>query len=115
MPGRQLFQILPAAGVFGPRWPRGDWLPHLLKQEYVTLLFISQASCEKGAQPARLAHARRPHPVLMPFYGIRPDDVGVWVPAPAWATAEDGATFCVKDVGVDAVRTSEGTLFRVLE
>jgi hypothetical protein len=53
--------------------------------------------------------------VFMLFRGVRSDDVGLWAPAAARATAEDGATFWTKVVGVDAVRASDRTLFRVLE
>ena len=52
--------------------------------------------------------------VFMLFRGVRSDDVGLWAPAAARATAEDGATFWTKVVGVD-VRASDRTLFRVLE
>ena len=51
----------------------------------------------------------------MLFRGIRSDDLGLWAPAAARATAEDGATFLTKVVRVDAVRASDHTLFRVLE
>jgi hypothetical protein len=53
--------------------------------------------------------------VFMLFRGVRPDDVGVWAAAAARATSEDGATFWKEVVGVDAVRASDLTLFRVLE
>ena len=53
--------------------------------------------------------------VFMLFRGVRSDNVGVWALAAARATAEDGATFWTKVVGVDAVRASNRTLFRVLE
>ena len=43
----------------------------------------------------------------MLFSGVRPDDVGLWVPA----AADDGATFWSNVVGVDAVRASDRTLF----
>jgi len=91
------------------------WLPSLLKHDYVALRFITQASYEKAAQmrvsPAPDVITR----VFMLFRGVRSDDVGLWAPAAARATAEDGATFWTKVVGVDAVRASDRTLFRVLE
>ena len=43
--------------------------------------------------------------------GVRPDDVGLWVPAVARAAAYDGETFWSTVVGVDAVRASDRTLF----
>ncbi|KAI0262264.1 hypothetical protein BGY98DRAFT_1050617 [Russula aff. rugulosa BPL654] len=49
--------------------------------------------------------------VFMLFCGVRPDDVGLWVPAAARAAADDGATFWSNVVGVDAVRASDRTLF----
>jgi hypothetical protein len=87
----------------------------LLKHEYVALRFIAQASYETAAQ-LRIS----PTPdvitrVFMLFHGIRSDDVDLWAPAAALATAEGGATFCTKVVGVDAVRVSDRRLFRVLE
>ena len=48
-------------------------------------------------------------------HGIRSDNMGAWVSMAARVTAEDGATFWRKDVGVDVVRTSNRTLFRMLE
>jgi hypothetical protein len=51
----------------------------------------------------------------MLFRGVRLDDVGLWAPAAARATVEDGATFWTEVVGVDAVHASDRTLFRVLE
>ena len=53
--------------------------------------------------------------IFMLFRGVRSDDVGLWAQAVARATEEDGATFWTKVVGVDAVRASDHTLFRVLE
>jgi hypothetical protein len=53
--------------------------------------------------------------VFMLFRGVCAEDVGLWAPAAARATAEDGATFWTKVVGVDSVRASDHTLFRVLE
>ena len=53
--------------------------------------------------------------IFMLFRGVRSDDVGLWAQAAARATEEDGATFWAKVVGVDAVRASDHTLFRVLE
>jgi hypothetical protein len=52
------------------------------------------------------------------FRGLRPDDVGLWAPAPASASADDGPTFWgfwAKVVDIHAVRASDRTLFRVLE
>ncbi|KAF8477936.1 hypothetical protein DFH94DRAFT_634284 [Russula ochroleuca] len=91
------------------------WLPSLLKHEYVALRFIAQESFEKAAQmrisPAPDVVTR----VFMLFRGVCAEDVGLWAPAAARATAEDGATFWTKVVGVDSVRASDHTLFRVLE
>jgi len=53
--------------------------------------------------------------VFMLFRGVSPEDLGHWAPAAARATAEDGATFWTEVVGIDAVRASDLTLFRVLE
>ena len=53
--------------------------------------------------------------IFMLFRGVRSDDVDLWAQAAARATEEDGATFWTKVVGVDAVRASDHTLFRVLE
>jgi hypothetical protein len=105
----------PGAGSFGRERPRRYWLPSLLKHEFVALRFVAQASYEKAAQmrvsPAPDVVTR----VFMLFRGVSSDDVGLWAPAAARATAEDGATFWTKVVGVDAVRASDRTLFRVLE
>jgi len=62
-----------------------------------------------GCLDARFAHAWRRQPCLHAF--PRQDDVLLWSPA----AAEDGATFWSNVVGVDAVRSSDRTLFRVLE
>ena len=53
--------------------------------------------------------------VFILFRGIRPDDVALWEPAATRAAAEDGTTFWSDVVGVDPVRASDRTLFRVLE
>jgi hypothetical protein len=53
--------------------------------------------------------------VFMLFRGVRSDDVLFWAPAAARAAAEDGATLWSNVVGVDPVRASDRTLFRVLE
>jgi hypothetical protein len=94
---------------------RRYWLPSLLKHEYIALRFITQESYEKAAQmlisPAPDVVTR----VFMLFRGVPADDVGLWEAAAGRATAEDGATFWTKVVGVDAVRASDRTLFRVLE
>jgi len=91
------------------------WLPSLLKHEYIALRFVAQASYEKAAQmsisPAPDVVTR----VFMLFRGVRPDDVDLWAPAAARATAEDGATFWTEVVGIDAARASDRALFRVLE
>ena len=91
------------------------WLPTLLKYEYIALRFIAQASYEKAAQmrvsPAPDVVTR----VFMLFRGIHLDDVGLWAPAAARASAEDGATFWTEIVGVDTARASDRALFRVLE
>ena len=109
--GREHFRGLHYLGTGGHRY----WLPSLLKHEHVALRFIAQASYEKAA------HMRiSPSPdvvtrVFMLFRGVCSDDVGLWAPAAVRATAEDGATFWTKVVGVDVVRASDSTLFRVLE
>ena len=53
--------------------------------------------------------------IFMLFRGVRSDDVDLWAQAAARTTEEDGATFWTKVVGVDAMRASDHTLFRVLE
>jgi hypothetical protein len=53
--------------------------------------------------------------VFMLFRGVHPDDVGLWAQAAARATAEDSTTFWTEVVGVNAMRASDRTLFRVLE
>jgi ubiquitin C len=53
--------------------------------------------------------------VFMLFRGVRPDDVVLWAPAAARAAADDGTTFWSDVVGVDAVRASDRSLFRVFE
>jgi hypothetical protein len=91
------------------------WLPSLLKHEYIALRFITQSSYEKAA---RIYVSPTPDVVtrvFMLFRGVRSDDVGFWAPAAARMAAEDGATFWSNVVGVDAVRASDRTLFRVLE
>jgi len=91
------------------------WLPELLKHEYVAVRFLPQASYEKAAEmrvsPAPDVVTR----IFMLFRGVAEDDLGLWSEAAARATAEDGATFWAQVVGVDAVRTSDDGLFRVLE
>ncbi|KAH9990306.1 hypothetical protein BJV77DRAFT_1160147 [Russula vinacea] len=88
---------------------------HTRLHEYVALRFVAQASYEKAAQmrisPAPDVVTR----IFMLFHGVPTDDVNLWAPAAARASAEDGATFWTKVVGVDAVRASDRTLFRVLE
>jgi hypothetical protein len=79
------------------------------------LRFITQASYETAAQLRILPTPDVVTRVFMLFRGICSEDVGLWSPAAARATAEDGATFWTKIVGVDAVRASDRTLFRVLE
>jgi hypothetical protein len=109
------FNHLPGARLFGRGMSRRYWLPSLLKHEYIALRFITQESYEKAAQmrisPAPDIVTR----VFMLFRGVRADDVGFWDAAAARATAGDGATFWTKVVGVDPVRASDRTLFRVLE
>jgi hypothetical protein len=89
----------------------------LLKHEYVALRFLAQASYEEAARmrisPAPDVVTR----VFMLFRGVRvaQGDLGLWAPAAARATAEDGATFWARVVGVDAARGSDRGLFRVLE
>ncbi len=50
--------------------------------------------------------------LFMLFRGVCSDGVGLWAPAAARTTAEDRPTFWTEVVGVDAVRTSDRTLFR---
>ena len=50
----------------------------------------------------------------MLFRGVRSDNVGTWASAAARTATEDGATFEMKVVGVNAVRASNRTLFRML-
>ena len=109
------FNHLLGARLFGRGMSRRYWLPSLLKHEYIALRFITQESYEKAAQmrisPAPDIVTR----VFMLFRGVRADDVDFWEAAAARATAEDGETFWPKVVGVDPVRASDRTLFRVLE
>jgi ubiquitin C len=91
------------------------WLPSLLKHEYVALRFVAQSSYEKAAQMRISPTPDVVTRVFMLFRGVSPDDLGFWAPAAARATAEDGATFWTEIVGVDAMRASDRTLFRVLE
>ncbi|KAF8488208.1 ubiquitin family protein [Russula emetica] len=91
------------------------WLPSLLKHEYIALRFIAQSSYEKAAQMRVLPTPDVVTRVFMLFRGVHSDDVGLWAPAATRAAAEDGATFWSNVVGVDAVRASDRTLFRVLE
>src|SRR6266436_9752471 len=91
------------------------WLPSLLKHEYVALRFVAQSSYEKAAQMRIMPTPDVVTRVFMLFRGVCSDDVGLWAPAAARATAEDGTTFWTKVVGVDTVRASNRTLFRVLE
>ncbi len=51
----------------------------------------------------------------MLFRGVCSDDVGLWTPAAARTTVEDGATFWTNVIGVDAVRASDRTLFWMLK
>ena len=109
------FKHFLGTGLFRRGWSRRYWLPILLKHEYVALRFIAQASYETAAQlrisPAPDVVTR----IFMLFRGIRSDNLGFWAPAAAHATAGDGTTFWTKVVGVDAMRVSDHTLFRVLE
>ena len=110
--GRKLFQSPPRLDYLGPR---RYWLPSLLKHEYVALRFVVQASYEKAAQMRILPAPDVVTRIFMLFRGVPMDDVNLWAPAAARASAEDGATFWTKVVGIDAVRASDRTLFRVLE
>jgi hypothetical protein len=91
------------------------WLPSLLKHEYIALRFIAQSSYEKAARMRVSPTPDVVTRVFMLFRGVRSDDVVLWAPAAVRAAAEDGATFWSNVVGVDAVRASDRTLFRVLE
>lgn len=91
------------------------WLPSLLKHEYIALRFITQSSYEEAARMRVSPTPDVVTRVFMLFRGVRSDDVALWAPAAARATAEDGTTFWSNVVGVDAVRASDRTLFRVLE
>jgi hypothetical protein len=90
------------------------WLPSLLKHEYVALRFVAQAAYEKAAQMHIFPLPDVVTRVFILFRGVLPDDVGLWTPVAVRATAEDGATFWTKVVGVDAVRAFDPTLFRVV-
>jgi hypothetical protein len=53
---------------------------------------------------------------FMLFRGVAPGDLGLWEQAATRAAAEDGhPTFWARIVGVDPVRASNDSLFRVLE
>ena len=77
--------------------------------------FVAQSSYEKAAQMRVSPTPDVVTRVFMLFRGVRTDDVPLWEPAAARANAEDGATFWSDVVGVDAVRASDRSLFRVLE
>jgi hypothetical protein len=79
------------------------------------LRFITQSSYEKAARMRISPMPDVVTRVFMLFRGVRADDVGLWAAASARAAAEDGATFWSDVVGVDPVRASDRTLFRVLE
>ena len=106
------FKYLPGCSRTGPR---RYWLPSLLKHEYIALRFVAQSSYEKAARMRVSPTPDVVTRVFMLFRGVRQDDVLLWSPAAARAVAEDGATFWSNVVGVDAVRASDRTLFRVLE
>ena len=53
--------------------------------------------------------------IFMLFHGVAPGDLDLWSQAAARATAEDGATFWTNVIGIDSARTSDRSLFRVLE
>lgn len=90
----------------------------VLATGYLALRFVAQASYENAAK-MRVSSAPDVFTgVFTLFRGLRPDDVGLWAPAPARATAEDGPTFWglwAKVVDIHAMRASDRTLFRVLE
>jgi hypothetical protein len=94
---------------------RRYWLPSLLKHEYIALRFITQSSYEKAAQMRVSPTPDVVTRVFMLFRGVHSDDVVLWAPAASRAAADDGATFWSNVVGVDALRASDPTLFRVLE
>ncbi|KAN0118447.1 hypothetical protein V8E52_005177 [Russula decolorans] len=91
------------------------WLPSLLKHEHIALRFITQSSYENAARMRVSPTPDVVTRVFMLFRGVRSDDVLFWAPAAARAAAEDGATLWSNVVGVDPVRASDRTLFRVLE
>jgi hypothetical protein len=88
-----IFQTFPGAGLFGAQ-PRIYRLPNLLKHEYITLGFDTQASYEKAAQMRDSPTPDVVTSVFMLFRGLGPDDIGKW--AAARATAEDSVTFWTK-------------------
>jgi hypothetical protein len=79
------------------------------------LRFIAQSSYEKAARMRVSPTPDVVTRVFMLFRGVRSDDVVLWAAAAARAAAEDGTTFWSNVVGVDAVRASDRSLFRVLE
>ncbi|KAI9457658.1 hypothetical protein F5148DRAFT_341931 [Russula earlei] len=91
------------------------WLPDLLKHENVALRFLPQASYERSVQMRVSPTPDVVTRVFMLFRGVAAGDLGLWRQAAVRAAAEDGATFWAQVVGVDAVRASDGGLFRVLE
>jgi len=94
---------------------RRYWLPSLLKHEYIALHFIVQSSYEKAAQMCFSPTPDVVTRVFMLFRGVHSNNVGLWVPAATRMAAEDGATFWLNVISVDAVCASDRMLFRVLE
>ena len=87
------FQTFSAGWTIWVRMTTQVLAPSLLKQEYVASCFIAQASYETAAQLRISLMADFVTRVFMLFRGIRSDDVGLWAPAAARATAEDEAMF----------------------
>jgi hypothetical protein len=85
------------------------------KHKYVALRFLAQASYEQVAQMRVSPTPDVVTRVFMLFRGVAADDLGLWEQAATRATAEDGATFWARVVGVDLARASDRGLFRVLE
>ncbi|KAJ7762959.1 hypothetical protein B0H16DRAFT_1311466, partial [Mycena metata] len=89
------------------------WLPSFLKHKHVALRFVPQAAYEAAAaldiSPTPDVITR----LFMLFKGIADDDVaGAW--AGARAADNDGERW-LRVVGLDAERTADASLFRVLE
>ncbi|KIK40129.1 hypothetical protein CY34DRAFT_807492 [Suillus luteus UH-Slu-Lm8-n1] len=89
------------------------WLPSFLKHEYIALRFVPQAAYERAASLSISPQPDVVTRVCMLSKGIRKEHLRDW--ANAQMQAEKYVARWVDVVGVDPVRASDVTLFRVLE